>query len=114
MSELTARHVVDVYDDYAEHPWEECSQVYLKTEADKVISDLEESHKMEVEQLLMEIVKLKDKLRHQKYKRCMAMKYVEWLKQIIIGLHPENILYRKAFKRERKWMELAEKFKEAK
>lgn len=33
--------------------------VYLKREADKFITDLEESHKMEVEQLLMEIVKLK-------------------------------------------------------
>ena len=35
-------------------------RVYLKSEADKVIADLEESHKMEVEQLLMEIVKLKE------------------------------------------------------
>lgn len=32
---------------------------YAKSDADKVIADLEESHKMEVEQLLMEIVKLK-------------------------------------------------------
>lgn len=44
--------------------WEEngelhFSHVYLKSEADKVIADLEESHKKEVEQLLMEIVKLK-------------------------------------------------------
>ena len=35
------------------------TEYYLKSEADKVIADLEESHKMEVEQLLMEIVKLK-------------------------------------------------------
>lgn len=34
--------------------------VYLKSDVDKVIADLEESHKMEVEQLLMEIVKLKE------------------------------------------------------
>ena len=45
---------------------------YLKSEADKFIADLEESHKMEVEQLLMEIVGLKklvetaDKLLKQK------------------------------------------------
>lgn len=32
---------------------------YLKSEADKAIAELEESHKMEVEQLLMEIVELK-------------------------------------------------------
>lgn len=34
-------------------------KVVSKDEADKVITDLEESHKMEVEQLLMEIVELK-------------------------------------------------------
>lgn len=45
---------------------------YRKSEADKVIADLEEGHKKEVEQLLMEIVGLKklvetaDKLLKQK------------------------------------------------
>lgn len=39
-----------------EMSWVPC---YLKSEADKYIADLEESHKMEVEQLLMEIVGLK-------------------------------------------------------
>ena len=43
---LKARHVVDVYDNYSEHPCEESSQVYLKSEADKVIA-------------------------HHKYKRCL-------------------------------------------
>ena len=66
-------------------PWK--GGYYLKSEADKVIADLEESHKMEVEQLLMEIVELnegaqnlildnylKDKeARHSNYKRCLAM-----------------------------------------
>ena len=37
---------------------EEC-EAYKKSEADKFIADLEESHKMEVEQLLMEIDGLK-------------------------------------------------------
>mgnify|MGYP003431605349 CR=1 FL=1 len=32
---------------------------YRKSEADKLLAELEESHKMEVEQLLMEIVELK-------------------------------------------------------
>lgn len=59
MSELKARHIVDVYDYYAEQPCEERSQVYIKLEADKVIADLEESHKKEVGQLLIEIVCLK-------------------------------------------------------
>lgn len=61
MSELKARHVVDVYDDYAEYLFEEYSQVYIKSEADKVIADLEESHKKEVGQLLMEIAEQKEK-----------------------------------------------------
>ena len=39
-----------------ERSWVPC---YLKSEADKFIADLEESHKMEVEQLLMEIGGLK-------------------------------------------------------
>ena len=39
--------------------WSDACEVYDKFEADKVIADLEESHKMEVEQLLMEIVGLK-------------------------------------------------------
>jgi hypothetical protein len=45
MSELKARHVVDVYDNYAEHPCEDYSQVYLKSEADKVIAELEEERR---------------------------------------------------------------------
>lgn len=36
-----------------------CIEVYPKSETDKLLAELEESHKMEVEQLLMEIVGLK-------------------------------------------------------
>jgi len=42
-------------------------EVYLKDEADKVIADLEESHKKEVGQLLMEIVELKEERRWRKF-----------------------------------------------
>ena len=35
-----------------------CVEVYPKSETDKLLAELEESHKMEVEQLLMEIVGL--------------------------------------------------------
>lgn len=42
------------------------AEYYLKTEADKFIADLEESHKKEVEQLLMEIVELKNAQRWRK------------------------------------------------
>ena len=45
---------------------------YLKSEADKVIANLEESNKMEVEQLLMEVVRLKEK--HKKEVDRLLMK----------------------------------------
>ena len=53
---------MDELESYSAHIFEMgCmdQRVYLKSEADKFIADLEESHKREVEQLLMEIVKLK-------------------------------------------------------
>ncbi len=58
MSELNIYHHELRHNEYAEF--------YLKYEVDKVIADLEESHKMEVEQLLMEIVKLKEAQRWRK------------------------------------------------
>lgn len=42
------------------------TQVYLKSEADKVIAELEEKHKKEVGQLLIENQKLKKKLRRNR------------------------------------------------
>lgn len=94
-------------------------KVVSKDEADKVIAELKAENESLLQQnrelcQALHVMYSKEEYDKQKYKRCMAMKYVEWLKQIIIGLHPESILYRKAFKRERKWKELAEKFKEAK
>ena len=91
MSELQTRFIDDTYAEYYNTGKHELAQVYLKSEADKAIADLEESHKMEVEQLLMEIVELKEQVhdyglglyvmqaraekeaRHDKYKRCLAM-----------------------------------------
>lgn len=123
MSELKVYHCNEWHNEYTEF--------YIKFEADKVIADLEESHKMEVEQLLMEIVKLKDKagqykilykekcrdintqerffaekMAHDKHKRCLAM--VEMLEHIC------PITIRKAKwkgKWHMRWLELAEKFK---
>ena len=132
MSELKAKHVVDVYDEYSDNPTNE-TQVYLKSEADKVIADLEESHKMEVEQLLIEIEELKETLKnsrnarkywrkeylieykeccYQKYKRCLAM--AKWCRTSAqcdesLGAFKYRDWYWKWFKR---WLELAEKFKD--
>ena len=112
--------------------WVPC---YLKSEADKVISDLEESHKMEVEQLLMEIVELKETLNnsrnarkywrkeylieykeclHQKFKRCLAM--ARWCRTSArcdegLGAFKYRDWYWKWYKR---WLSIAEKFKEVK
>ena len=62
LKEWTASEIEE-YDDarleLAEDGKIDCTRVYIKTDVDKVIADLEESHKMEVEQLLMEIGVLK-------------------------------------------------------
>ena len=63
MSELKVYGFCDSYEILSgEYGWLSSNEVrpyYLKSEVDKLIADLEESHKMEVEQLLIEIVKLK-------------------------------------------------------
>ena len=115
------------------------TRVYIKSEADKVIADLEESHKMEVEQLLMEIVGLKadykeacDRLqtanlikdeqlaaaRHHKYKRCLAMARVceERCARYDLLQEHSGFSWRREidfyFRWSQRWLELAEKFKE--
>lgn len=71
-------------------------EVYLKSEADKVIADLEESHKMEVEQLLIEIAELKadykeacDRLQTANLikdeQKAKADKLLSCLKYLVIG-----------------------------
>lgn len=96
MSELKATTVYDAY-------WKANSVgegtgvlVYLKSEADKVIAE-------------------KDKeLRHQKYKRCLAMTL--WCHSMWILLRDEHETKRSVFywRWWNLWLELAEKFKEAK
>ena len=104
-------------------------------EKDKEIAKLKESIgkllKSKTEQIMDEVLekvviygegfvpvehamKLVAELRHNKYKRCLAEAYVEWLKQMALCNYPESILYRRAARRERKWKEFAEKFKEGK
>lgn len=106
MSELKVYHCNEWHNEYTEF--------YLKSEADKVIADLEESHKMEVEQLLMEIVKLKadykeacgrlqtanlikdEQLaatRHSNHKRCLAM--ARLCGKTVDHLNSEGYIYEK-------------------
>ena len=81
---------------------------YLKSEADKVIAKLKEKL---VEQMTLRVW-AELQLRHQKYMRCLAM--ARWCKA---GMY---LSYECDFKREwwnkwhKRWLELAEKFKEAK
>ena len=60
---------------------------YPKSEVDKVIADLEESHKKEVEQLLMEIVKLKEERRWRKFPD-EKPKYKQWI--LVFVENPSN------------------------
>jgi hypothetical protein len=116
----------------------------MKSEADKAIADLEESHKREVEQLLIEIAELKaqkahaeddcafwktmsrknaddnevmakqraeafKRVRHHKYKRCLAMAK---LCGLMSAFHNGEWYTRWINRWYYRWLELAEKFKE--
>lgn len=120
-------------------PYSNRDGYYHKSDVDKVIADLEESHKREVEQLLLEIVKLKDnlnetrewliesqkmrkrcadgaikQLRHQKYKRCRAN--AKWCHDMWFLLRFDKEAKKSVFfwRWWNIWLEIADKFKEAK
>ena len=77
MSELKAVHAFDVYEAYTKTGDDDAAQVYLKSEADKVIA-------------------------HHKYKRCLAMA------EACMFDYAMNTRHMK------KWLAIAENFKEAK
>ena len=140
MTELKAKGVDDVYLEYFNTGNHDLAKVYLKTEVDHYIAELEEKHKKEVEQLLIlnreqanAANRLRDSmeqaLRHQKHKRCLAM--AKWcdVTALFYGNAIPKVLniditdprrqkvfrrlshYKKWYKR---WLKIAEKFKEAK
>lgn len=127
MSELSVRQYL--HNDGSGLTWG-----YDKSEADKVIAELEESHKKEVEQLLIlnreqanAANRLRDSmeqaLRHHKYKRCMAMADAcENEEKRLDAIAPlfetdkecweyNSDYWNKWYKR---WLAIASKFKEAK
>ena len=82
MSELKVKGVDDVYIEYFNTGNHDLAKVYLKTEVDHYIEELEEKHKKEVEQWLIlnreqanATNRLRDSmeqsLRHHKYKRSL-------------------------------------------
>jgi hypothetical protein len=122
MSELKARHIVDVYDSYyAENPFGERSQVYLKSEADKEIQRLEklcENYRCDCDNLaiMTDTMRkagriLRQKMNHHKYKRCLAMAW--WCSAelgMLVSTWKSKIKHYKKW--QKRWLELAEKFKD--
>lgn len=115
MSELKARTARSIADEEemlelgADCPIES-AQVYLKSEADKVIAKLKEI----VKSLILDNY-LKDKeTRHNKYKRCLAMaKWCDAEADVADadGDYEDMQWYQKWHQ---KWLKLVENFKEAK
>lgn len=119
MSELKAFNMPRYAGEFTMH------EVYLKSEADKVIAELKAQKDAKILALDAET-----QLRRQKYKRCLAMaercKYrmyylaavVEQEASKIIPLKAQIQWYQKRESRmdywKNRWLELAEKFKEAK
>lgn len=130
MSELKAKHVVDVYDTYSSNPYNE-SQVYLKSEADKEIAELKKERDWlakdraqaydDLEKRAQLNIKQEESIRHHKHKRCLANADSCAFRAVVANMEnrrfptPKNswrmILYPKWHKR---WLAIAEKFKEAK
>ena len=96
MSELTSYKgdvTIPVYGTIAD------AEVYLKSEVDKEIAELEESHKKEVGQLLMEIVELKDKRRWRKFPE----EKPEWGEEVLV-VDDESKQYIVRFSHDMKWI----------
>ena len=133
MSELKAVHAFDVYEAYTKTGDDDAAQVYLKSEADKVIADKD----AKILALDAEVFKQKHhaklffdernyaetQLRHHKYKRCLdkaemckARYDEEDAKVNGSGASWEYISKEmKYWERWRnRWLELAEQFKEEK
>ena len=88
--------------------------VYYADDADKVIAELKADYKEACDRLQTANLIKDEQLaatRHQKRKRCLAMAYTEWLKQILLCSHPHGINFQRALQRQKKWLALADKFK---
>ena len=97
---------------------------YAKSEADKVIAELKEHNEIivsTIKNMLHKIMKQDAELRHQKYKRCLAMAKIaldDWhLHNSLYAIGHQEFEKRKCdfYKKwHKRWLELAEKFKEGK
>ena len=83
------------------------TRVYIKSEADKVIAELKKACNDKDDWCLHTL----KELRHSKYKRCLANAEACMHKR---WRHDEGFDYARSTRHMNKWLELAEKFKEAK
>lgn len=84
-------------------------EVYLKSEADKVIAELEgklDLYKRGFKEDDKTIAYLYAELRHQKYKRCLAM--ARWCNRMFSSTFGKERYWQKW---NRRWLKLAEKLK---
>lgn len=121
MSELKAIHAYTFDEVEVISTHSNGNDYYLKSEADKLIAELniricEGDEDFEIEN--NQIKRLLEIVRHQKYKRCLALSKLcrsEWAAAIFI---PEKCLGEKHAERymrwEKRWLKIAEQFKEAK
>ena len=106
MSELKVYHCNEWHNEYTEF--------YMKSEADKVIAELESKldiYKRGFKEDDKIIASLSQKLRHQKYKRCLAMAF--WCSAelgMLVSTWESKIKFYKRW--HKRWLELANKFKE--
>lgn len=92
-----------------------CKDVLAKLEEqESEIAELKEIDSKNRSAYYKDLAMMAKDVEHHKYKRCLAMAYVEWHKQLVLSNYPQSFFYRRAASRKRKWLELAEKFKEAK
>lgn len=118
MTELKVKGVDDVYIEYFNTGNHDLAKVYLKTEVDHYIAELEEKHKKEVEQLLIlnreqnnNHLRYEDSMKtviqDQKYKRCIIL--AELTMEKVTG--SKNVKQRfQAMKHRDKWLKLSHKF----
>lgn len=118
MSELKAVHAFDVYEAYTKTGDDDAAQVYLKSEADKVIAELkkeiEEQKRLRDMALasVPNVLKVMKIIRHHQYKRCLAMaRWCDSENYTACWYHENSERCEWTEKWRKRWLAIAEKFK---
>lgn len=126
MSELQTRFIDDTYAEYYNTGKHELAQIYLKSDADKVIAE-KDAKIIQLVALIENYDRISREIiadtNHQKHKRCLAMAKVCYLRFVRYENYLQKLCASNAtiaaykFRRdlydkwEKRWLELAEKFK---